>query len=89
LRKKGEGEAWPHFVGAESCHICIPRIACFKLPINLMFMFIGPCIIFIFEKIDQLGWGGLVGFSLHPDTTPPQPNHNVTPTHIEPEQYNP
>ena len=26
--------------------------------------------------------------SLHPDTTPPQPNHNVTPTHIEPEQYN-
>ena len=29
------------------------------------------------------------GFSLHPDTTPPQPNHNVTPTHIVPEQYNP
>jgi len=23
------------------------------------------------------------------DTTPAQPNHNVTPTHIEPEQYNP
>ena len=40
------------------------------------------------------GWGGVVwypdaGFSLHPDTTPPQPNHNVTPTHIVPEQYNP
>jgi len=31
------------------------------------------------------GWGGVVWF---PDTTPPQPNHNVTPTHIEPEQYN-
>ena len=29
------------------------------------------------------------GFSLHTDTTQPQPNHNVTPTHIEPEQYNP
>ena len=29
------------------------------------------------------------GWSLHMDTTPPQPNHNVTPTHIEPEQYNP
>ena len=28
-------------------------------------------------------------FSLHTDTTPPQPNHNVTPTHIEPDQYNP
>ena len=27
--------------------------------------------------------------SLHTDTTPPQPNHNVTPTHNEPEQYNP
>jgi len=28
-------------------------------------------------------------FSLHPDTTPPQTNHNVTPTRIEPEQYKP
>jgi len=42
------------------------------------------------------GWGGVVSvcrlkqcFSLHTDTTPPQPNHSVTPTHIEPEQYNP
>jgi hypothetical protein len=26
--------------------------------------------------------------SLHKNTTPPQPNHTVTPTHIEPEQYN-
>jgi len=31
---------------------------------------------------------GLAGVVLYPDTTPPQPNHNVTPTHIEPEQYN-
>jgi len=29
------------------------------------------------------------GFSLHPDTAPPQPNHNVTPTRIVPEQYIP
>jgi hypothetical protein len=42
------------------------------------------------------GWGGAVSlcklkhsFDLHKDTTPPQPNHTVTPTHIEPEQYNP
>ena len=28
-------------------------------------------------------------FSLHTDTTAPQPKHKVTPTHIEPEQYNP
>ena len=28
-------------------------------------------------------------FSLHTDTTPPQPNCTVTPTHIEPKQYNP
>ena len=27
-------------------------------------------------------------FSLHKDTTPSQPNHTVTPTHIEPRQYN-
>jgi len=37
------------------------------------------------------GWGGVVSvcWLQHTDTTPPQPNHNVTPTHIEPEQYNP
>jgi hypothetical protein len=41
------------------------------------------------------GWGGMVSlcrlkqcFNLQKDTTPPQPNHTVTPTHIEPEQYN-
>jgi len=43
-------------------------------------------------------WGGVVSvyslrhvlwLTLHPETAPPQPNHNVTPTHIEPEQYNP
>ena len=34
-------------------------------------------------------WYPYAGFSLHSDTTPPQPNHTVTPTHIEPEQYNP
>ena len=28
------------------------------------------------------------GWSLHTDTTPPQPNLNVTLTRIEPEQYN-
>jgi hypothetical protein len=37
------------------------------------------------------GSGGVVsGCRLkHPDTTPPQPTHTVTPTHIVPEQYNP
>jgi len=34
------------------------------------------------------GWGGVVSECRLPDTTPPQPNHTVTPTHIEPEQYN-
>jgi len=34
-------------------------------------------------------WYPDASFSLHTDTTPPQPNQNVTPTHIEPEQYNP
>ena len=43
-----------------------------------------------------LGWCGirmqaeaLLCLNLHTDTTLPQPKHNVTPTHIEPEQYNP
>jgi len=33
-------------------------------------------------------YAGTLCFSLHKDTTPPQPNHTVTPTHIELEQYN-
>jgi len=40
------------------------------------------------------GWGGVVSVCrLQPvygyHTTPAQPYHKVTPTHIEPEQYNP
>jgi len=34
-------------------------------------------------------WYPYAGFSLHTDTTSPQPNHNVTPTRIEPDQYKP
>jgi len=34
-------------------------------------------------------WYPYAGWSLHTDATPPQPNRNVAPTHIEPEQYNP
>jgi len=34
-------------------------------------------------------WYPNAGFSLNTNTTPPQPKHNETPTHIEPEQYNP
>jgi len=33
--------------------------------------------------------GQYAGWSLHTDTTPPQPYHNVTPTHSEPDQYKP
>jgi len=38
-----------------------------------------------------LGWCGIrmQAEAVHTDTTTPQPNHNVTLTHIEPEQYNP
>jgi len=37
------------------------------------------------------GCGGVVSVCGlgHTDTTPPQPNHKVTPTHIKPQQYNP
>jgi hypothetical protein len=33
-------------------------------------------------------WYPYAGWSVHKDSTTPQPNHTVTPTHIEPEQYN-
>jgi len=36
-----------------------------------------------------VGCGGVVSVCRLHTTTPPQPTHNVTPTNIEPEQYNP
>ena len=47
----------------------------------LILPFSGACDLFV-ELFHGL-------YCLHTDTTPPQPNHNVTPTHNEPEQYNP
>jgi len=41
----------------------------------------GACDLFVELR---LGWCGI-----RMQATPPQPNHTVTPTHIEPEQYNP
>ena len=36
------------------------------------------------------GWGGVVsGCRMKHFSASAHPNHNVTPTHIEPEQYNP
>jgi len=70
------------------------------LMLNMFWMLIHPssgaCDLFV-ELFHGLYCSGLMcvgvilwfGFSLHTDTTPPQPNHNVTRTHIEPEQYNP
>ena len=44
------------------------------------------------DGVVRLGWCGIhmqaEALVLQPDTTPPQANHIVTPTHIEPEQYN-
>ena len=41
------------------------------------------------DLFDELFHGLYCSGSMCVATTPPQPNHNVTPTHIEPEQYNP
>jgi len=41
---------------------------------------------FIFRSL-RMCVGILLWFDVHKDTTSPQPNHTVTPTHIEPEQY--
>jgi len=47
---------------------------------------IPPCNLlhYIYIYIYILVWYPYAGFSLHTDTTPSQPNHNATPTHIEP-----
>ena len=49
---------------------------------DLLWIYFMGCI----ALVPYAGWSW--NFSLHKDTTPPQPNHTVTPTHIEPEQYN-
>jgi len=47
------------------------------------------CVLVLRCGLAGVVWYSVAGWSLHPDTTPPQPNHNLTPTRIEPEQYNP
>jgi len=47
------------------------------------------CVLVLGCGLAGVVWYPYAGWSLQTDTTPPQPNHNVTPTHIEPEQYNP
>jgi len=47
------------------------------------------CVLVLRYDLTGVVWYPYACFSLHTDTTPPQPNHNVKPTRIEPEQYNP
>ena len=47
------------------------------------------CVLVLRCGLAVVVWYPYADFSLHTDTTPPQPDHNVTPTYIEPEQYNP
>jgi len=47
------------------------------------------CVLVLHCGLAGVVWYPDAGFNLHPDTTAPQPNHTVTPTRIEPEQYNP
>ena len=47
------------------------------------------CVLVLRCGLAVVVWYPYADFILHTDTTPPQPNRNVTPTHIEPEQYNP
>jgi hypothetical protein len=65
------------------------------LMLNMFRMLVHPssvaCVLFVelFHGLYCSGCRLKHCFSLHPDTAPPQPNHNVTPTNIVPEQYNP
>ena len=47
------------------------------------------CVLVLRCGLAGVVWYPDAGFGLNKDTTPPQPNHTVTPTHIVPEQYNP
>jgi len=47
------------------------------------------CVLVLRCGLAVVVWYPYAGFSLKTGTTPLQPNYNVTPTHIEPEQYNP
>ena len=48
------------------------------------------CVLLLLCGLAGVVWYSYAGCSLnlHKDTTPPQTNHTVRPTHIEPEQYN-
>ena len=64
----------------------------YYLMLNMFRMLIHPSIsLFIAQHVSDVNTSiGLKQcFNPHTDTTPPQPNRNVTPTHIEPDQYNP
>jgi hypothetical protein len=58
------------------------RLVCWVISYVLLFWF-DVCWCY---GVVRLGWCVI---RMHPDTTPPQPNHNITPTRIVPEQYNP
>jgi len=47
------------------------------------------CVLVLRWGLGGVVWYPYAGFSLRTDTTLFQSYHNVTPTHIEPEQYNP
>jgi len=47
------------------------------------------CVLVLRCGLAVVVWYPYAGFSLHTDTTPPQPNFNVGQTHFEKYQYNP
>jgi len=47
------------------------------------------CVLMLRCGLAGVVWYPDAGFSPNPDTTQPHPNHKVTPTRIEPEQYKP
>jgi hypothetical protein len=64
--------------------------ACDLLWIYFMcFIALVRCVLVLRCGLAGMVWYPDAGWSLHPDTTPQQPNHNITPTHIVPEQYIP
>ena len=54
----------------------------------LHWLYLVRCVLVLRCSVAVVVWYPYAGWSLHMDTTPPQPHCNVTPTHIEPDTTN-
>jgi len=78
-----------HYLMLNMFRMLIQELATYLLSYFMGCIALVRCVLVLRYGLAGVVWYPYADFILHTDTTPPQPNHNVTPTHIEPEQYNP